>query len=134
MVGDCAIALHRAACALDSLRGRLTEHGGGFFDTEQHARPYGDLERLGAEMDVLAEQLSVTLGREHQALVAFGNARAAMSDIVETVGLLRDPDRHGVADFQKFVDQSIARVQDERERFDGCRDRFMATRDLPATE
>lgn len=135
VVGDCAIALHRVAWTLDSLRGRLTAYRAGFFDTEQHAKPYGDLERLGQDMDVLAEQLSVTLGPEHDAVVAFGDARAAVGEIAETVGLLKDPNRPEVADVQKFVDQTIARVQDQRERFDGCRDQFMAvTRDLPARD
>ena len=83
-------------------------------------------------MDALAEELAVTLGREHEAVVAFGNARAAVSDIVETVGLLKDPQRHQVADLQKFVGQTIARVQDQRERFDASRDQFMAAaRDVP---
>lgn len=123
------------AWTLDSLRGRLATYRAGFFDTEQHAKPHGDLERLGREMDGLAEQLSVTLGPEHDAVVAFGDARAAAGDIAETVGLLKDPNRHKVADVQKFVDQTIARIQDHRERFDACRDQFMAvTRDLPAHE
>lgn len=133
MVGDCAIALHWVACALDSLRDRLTVYGERFFDTEQHAKPYGDLERLVGEMDALAEELAAPLGGDHDALVAFGNARTAVSDIVETVGLLKDPKRHEVAGVQKFVDQTIARVEDQRERFDASRRRFMdATRDVPA--
>lgn len=132
MFGDCAITLHWAACALDSLRIRLTEHGGKLFEIEQRAKPYDDLERLGPEMDALAEQLSVTLGGEHEALVAFGGARAAVGDVVEAVGPLRDPSRYPVTNVQKFVEETIAHVQDRRERFDGCRDEFMAaTRDSP---
>ena len=135
VVGECAIALHWAARTLDSLRARLTQYGRGFFATEQHAKPYDDLEQVGPEMDALAEQLAVKLGREHEAVVAFGNARAAVSDIVETVGLLKDPQRHQVADLQKFVDQTIARAQDQRERFDDWRDRFMAAaRGVPAQD
>lgn len=135
VVGDCAIALHWAARALDSLRARLTQYGEGFFATEQRAKPYLDLERVGREMDALTEQLAVTLEREHEAVVAFANARAAVSDIVETVGLLKDPQRHKVVDVHKFVEQTIARVQDQREEFDACRDRFMAAaRDLPGED
>lgn len=135
VVGECAIALHWAARALDSLRARLTQYGGGFFATAQRAKPYDDLEQVGPEMDTLAEQLAVTLGREHEAVVAFGGARAAMSDIVETVGLLKDPQRHEMAVPQKFVDQTIARVQDQRERFDAWRDQFMAAaRDAPGED
>lgn len=86
-------------------------------------------------MEALAEQMAVTLGREHEAVVAFGNARAAVSDIVETVGLLKDPQRHEVGGLQRFVDQTIARVQDQRERFDAGRDRFMAAaRDVPGED
>ncbi len=133
--GDCAIALHWVACALDSLRIRLTEYGEGLFETEQRAKPYEDLERLGQEMDALAEQLSVTLEGEHEALVAFGSARAAVSDVVETVGLLRDPSRHGAAGIPKLVEETIAHVEGQRERFDACRDQFMAaTRDLPGED
>ena len=132
VVGDCAIGLHWVACALDSLRDRLVDHGGRFFDTEQHAKPYSDLERFVGEMDGLAEELAATLGRDHDALVAFGNARTAVSDVVETVGLLKDPEQHAVAGVQKFVDQTIARVEDQRERFDASREEFMAaTRDVP---
>ena len=135
VVGECAIALHWAARALDSLRARLTQYGGGFFATEQHARPYDDLKQVGPEMDALAEQLAMKLGREHEAVVAFGNARAAVSDIVETVRLLKDPQRDQVGDLQKFVDQTIARVQDQRERYDDWRDQFMAAvRGLPAQD
>ena len=126
VVGECAIALHWAARALDSLRARLTQHRGGFFATEQHAKPYDDLEQVGPEMDALAEQLAVTLGRDHEAVVAFANARTAVSDIVATVGLLKEPQRHELAHLQKFVDQTIARVQEQRERFDASRDQFMA--------
>ena len=126
VVGDCAIALHWVARTLDSLRARLTQYREGFFATEQHAKPYVDLERLGPEMNALTEQLAVTLGREHEAVVALGNAWAAVSDIVETVGRLKDPKRHKVADVQKFVEQTIARVQEQREEFDACRDSFMA--------
>jgi hypothetical protein len=134
VVGDCAIALHWVACALDSLRDRLTTYGRRFFDTERHAKPHADLEQLVGEMDALAEQLAATLGRDHDALAAFSDARTAVSDVVETVGLLKDPKRDEVADVQKFVEQTIARVQDQRERFDASRERFMATtRDAPRT-
>ena len=132
VVGDCAIALHWVACALDSVRDRLTTYGRRFFETEQHAKPYADLEQLVREMDALAEQLAGALGHDHDALVAFGNARNVVSDIVETVGLLKDPKPHEVADVQKLVEQTIARVRDQRERFDACREQFMAaTRDMP---
>lgn len=132
VVGDCAIALHWVACALDSLRDRLTAYGGRFFDTEQHAKPHSDLERLLEDMDALGEELAATLGRDHDAPLALANARTAVSDIVETVGLLKDPNRDEVVDLQKFVEQTIARVKDQRERFDACREQFMAaTRDVP---
>lgn len=129
--GDCAIALHWVACALDSLRIRLTAYGGGFFESEQRAKPYEDLDHLGQQMDALARQLSITLGDEHEALVAFGSARAAVGDVVETVGLLRDPSRPGAAGISKLVEETIAHVEGQRERFDASRDQFMAaTRDL----
>jgi len=135
VLGEGAIALHRAACALDSLRSRLTAYGAGFFGTEQRARPYEDLERLGQEMGTLSERFTVELGREHEAVAAFTGARVAVRDIVATLALLRDPDRHGVSDIQKFADETIEQIEDQRAGFDAWRDRFMdALRDARGKE
>ena len=135
MFGDCAIALHWVACALDSLQSSLTRYGGRLSESEDRAKPYEDLERLVPEMDALNEQLSKTLAPEHDALVAFGGARAALADIVEAAGLLRDPSSHEVVNVERFVDDTIARVLEQRDRFDACRDQFMAaSRDSPGGE
>jgi len=121
VLGEGAIALHRAACALDSVRSRLTAYGAGFFETEQRARPYEDLERLGQQMGTLTERFTVELGREHEAVAAFAGARVAVRDIVATLALLRDPDRHGVSDIQKFADETIEQIEDQRAGFDARR-------------
>jgi len=135
VLGEAAIVLHRVACALDSVRSRLTEHGAGFFETEQRARPYEDLKQLGHEIEALADRLSVKLGREHEATAAFASARVAVQDIVEALGRLSDPDRHGALGLQKLADETIEHVEDQRTRLDACRNRFMdAMGDAPGKE
>jgi len=133
VLGEGAVALHRVACALDSVRDRLTEYGAGFFEEELRARPYDHLCRLEQEMDALTEQLSVNLGREHEAAAAFAAARAAVCDIVRALDLLRDRDSHQVFNRQKVADEAMEQLEGRRATFDACRDQFMdAPRDPPA--
>ena len=135
MLGDGSIVLHWVACSLDSVRNRLDEYGAGFFATEQRARPYDDLERLSQDMDSLTEHLPGELGPEHEAVAALAGARVAVRDIVEKLGLLRDPDRQGAFDVQKLVDATIEQVAEKRAIFDACRDRYMdAVRASPRKE
>ncbi len=133
VLGEGAVALHRVACTLDSLRDRLTEYGAGLFKEELRRRPYDHLGRLEREMDALTEQLSVNLGREHEAAAAFAGARAAVCDIVRALDLLRDRDGHQVFNPRKVADEAMEQLEDQRATFDTCRDQFMAAaRDSPA--
>ena len=124
VMGDAAIALHRAAYALDAIRDRLDALGVGIFDTEQRVRPYAALEQFGGEMDALTEELTAKLSAEDDAVVAFAGARAAVGDIVVRLAVLRDSDRR-TFDMKKAADDAMEEMEGLRSGFDECRERFM---------
>jgi hypothetical protein len=125
VLGEGAIALHRVAYALDSVRSRLTAFGENFFESEQRARPYEDLRLLEREMDALTEMFTDELGREHEAVAAFVGARAAVADVLHTLGLLRDPGAPEAAEILTTPEVLVERVEEHRTSFDAARDRFM---------
>lgn len=125
MLGDGAIALHRVAYALDAVRIRLEAFGDRFFETEQRARPYEDLRFLTQEMDELTERFAGELGRDHQLVTAFAEARTATGDIIESLELLKNPGAPGASDIWISPEAGMDHVEQQRTGFDEARERFM---------
>lgn len=125
MLGEGAIALHRAAYALDAVRTRLTAFGERLFESAERTQPVDDLRRLTGEMEALAEEFAEDLGREHEAVAAFGSARGAVQDVIQTLDLFKGPAPEGAVGVPTSPEDALDRIEAQRDDFDASRERFM---------
>ena len=124
LLGETAIALHRVAYTLDSLRTRLTVYGDRLFEVEQRTQPIEDLRQMIIGIGELRKDCSSELGADHEAVPALAEVADAMGDIVRTLDLLRDP-ASAPADAPSSPEDALDRVEEHRERFDTARERIM---------
>lgn len=122
--------LHRLEYALDDANVTLIQWGGAFFEDEERATSYRELEAAGRETDALRGQLEVLLGSDHPATRAFREAATAMLDAFRALGLIRMEEpttREERADpyMAELVDEQRKRVGAARESFGTAKERFL---------
>jgi hypothetical protein len=133
VLDDAAVALHKAAYALNDIRMALTEHGRAFFATEERAKPYRALRRDGEQLDALAERLKVRFGREHELVTAFARADEAVLAIFRALELIRlEPpatsgDQYAEAQIEAMFREQVDVISNQREDFDAARSDFLDT-------
>lgn len=87
VLDEAATELHNTAYLLDDVRSYLVQHNGvSFFKTEQGTTTYQALGDRGRDLDALVERLSVRLGPQQSAVVAFRAADAAVLEIWRAAG------------------------------------------------
>lgn len=131
LMSEAAAVLHRVEYALDQAHSTLVEWGARFFEDEERAKPYRELEAVGREADGVLGQLRIRFGPEHPATLAFGDADAAMLDVFRALGLIKmeDPAISGTyAERQvaEMLEAQRERVARGRENFGIAQEQFVA--------
>jgi hypothetical protein len=129
LLSEAAAVLHRVEYALDEANSTLIQWGGAFFENEERAKPYRELEAVGREADEVLGQLRIRLGPKHSATLAFGDADAAMLDAFRALGLVRleEPAPAGTPtreEFAEMMEQQRDRVSAGRENFNIAQEQF----------
>ncbi len=130
VLDDAAAELHRVAYVLDDVRSRVTQHGVGFFKSDDGTATFTELGRLGRELDALTARLSVRFGRGHEVVALFSAANHATLEIYQAAGLVRlepEPDGSPAAahSVRKFYDETRDKIEAQRSLFDDARERFL---------
>ena len=132
VLDDAAVALHRAAYALDEVRSNLTQYGPhGFFKTEDRAKPYADLIRIGRDLDVLLERLKIRFERGGEIVTAFETATEATLAVTRALNLvkLEEPaeadDQFAREQVHDFLREKQTEIEQRRKDFDAQRAKFI---------
>jgi hypothetical protein len=131
VLDDAAVALYKAAYALNDVRLTLTQHGRAFFETEDRAKPYRALRRDGEDLDAVAERLKVRFGREHEVVTAFVRADEAVLAVFRALELIRlEPppdsgDRYAEAQVERMFREQVDAITERRTEFDAARSDFL---------
>lgn len=129
LLDEAAVALHRAAYALDEVRRNFLRFAGGFFRTEDRSAPYRAVERAGQELDALLERLTVRLGRDRDVVRHFAGCDEAALLTFRTLNMLKLEfavgDEPAAGERVKLLTETRESLGSARTKFDESRRDFM---------